>query len=256
MKAMKSDTDRHWNERARSGIDAAKVNIDDTVQRDLELQFVFKNIDRGSRLLEVGCGNGFVTQQLRERVAYVDAFDFAENMVERGRQIYGETNNRFFHDSVLDPKNTRGPYDIAVCMRVLINLRNLEEQTKALRNIAALVRPGGKLILIEGYREGFEAISMFRTKLGMPALKPASINYYSALFELMPAVQREFTIADTFHTGLFDFLTRIVYPSLVDPDRATHAGEFHSKVEPIVRAYDGPDLARFARLHGFLLFKR
>ena len=83
---VKSETDKHWNERARSMMDAAKVNIDDTVQRDLELEFVFKNIDRGSRLLEVGCGNGYVTWQLRERVAHVDAFDFAENMVEQGKR--------------------------------------------------------------------------------------------------------------------------------------------------------------------------
>ena len=253
---VKSDTDKHWNERARSGIDAAKVNIDDTVQRDLELQFIFKNIDRGARLLEVGCGNGYVTQQLRERVAFVDAFDFAENMVEHGRRTYGETNNRFFHDSVLDPKNTQGPYDTAVCVRVLINLRNLEEQTRAIQNIASLIKRGGKLILIEGYREGFEEISAFRTGVGMPPLRPASINYYSALSELMPVLQQEFTIADTFHTGLFDFLTRVVYPSLVGPDRATQAGDFHAKIEPIVRAYSGPDLAGFARLHGLLLVKR
>ncbi len=253
---VKSDTDKHWNERARSETDVAKVNIDDTVQRDLELQFVFKNLERGARVLEVGCGNGYVTQQLRERVAFVDAFDFAENMVERAKELYGETNNRVFHDSVLDPESAKGPYDIAVCIRVLINLRDLNEQAKAVQNIAGLLKPGGKLILIEGYREGFDAISAFRTGVGMSPLRPASINYYSALSEMVPVLQRDFTIADTFHTGLFDFLTRIVYPSLVGPDQATQAGEFHSKVEKIVRAHNGPDLAAFARLHGFLLVKR
>lgn len=253
---MKSETDKHWNERARSEVDAAKVNIDDTVQRDLELKFVFRNLDPGARLLEVGCGNGYVTQQLRQRVAFVDAFDFAENMIERGKKLYGETNNRFFHDSVLDPENAQGPYDAAVCIRVLINLRDLSEQERAVQNIAGLLKPGGKLILMEGYREGFDHISSFRTSVGMPALKPASINYYSALSEMIPVLQRNFVVADTFHTGLFDFLTRIVYPSLVGPETAGHAGEFHSKIEPIVRAHDGPDLARFARLHGFLLIRR
>jgi SAM-dependent methyltransferase len=253
---VKSETDKHWNERARSGIDAAKVNIDDTVQRDLELQFVFKNIDRGSRLLEVGCGNGYVTRQLRERVAHVDAFDYSENMIEQGKRLCGETNNRFFHDSVLDPKNVRGPYDIAVCIRVLINLGDFDQQVKAVRNIAGLLKPGGKLILIEGYREGFDAISSFRTSIGMPALKPASINYYSALSDMQPVLQKDFVLADTFHTGLFDFLTRIVYPSLVGAEAASQAGEFHNNIQPVVRAFAGPDLVRFARLHGLLLIRR
>ena len=253
---VKSETDKHWNERARSGIDAAKVNIDDTVQRDLELEFVFKNIDRGSRLLEVGCGNGYVTRQLRERVAHVDAFDYSENMIEQGKRLCGETNNRFFHDSVLDPKNVRGPYDTAVCIRVLINLRDFEEQVNAIRNIAGLLRPGGRLILMEGYREGFDAISSFRTSMGMPTLKPASINYYSSLSEMLPVLHKDFVVTETFHTGLFDFLTRIVYPSLVGAEAASQVGEFHSKIRPVVHAFAGPDLARFARLHGLLLIKR
>jgi SAM-dependent methyltransferase len=253
---VKSETDKHWNERARSMMDAAKVNIDDTVQRDLELEFVFKNIDRGSRLLEVGCGNGYVTWQLRERVAHVDAFDFAENMVEQGKRLYGETNNRFFHDSVLDPRNVRGPYDIAVCIRVLINLRDFDEQVKAVRNIAGLLKTGGRLILMEGFREGFDAISSFRTSIGMPALKPASINFYSPLSDMMSVLHKDFALADTFHTGLFDFLTRIVYPSLVGAKAASQAGEFHGKIQPVVHAFAGPDLARFARLHGLLLIKR
>jgi SAM-dependent methyltransferase len=253
---VKSETDKHWNERPRRESDAAKVNIDDTVQRELELGFVFRNLDRGARLLEVGCGNGYVTQQLRERVAFVDAFDYAENMIARGKELYGEKNNRFFHDSVLDPKNAKGPYDLAVCIRVLINLRDSKEQSTAIHNIANLLKPGGKLILIEGYREGFDAISSLRTSIGMPALKPAAINYYSALSEIMPVLQKHFVVADTFHTGLFDFLTRVVYPSLVGPDKAGQTGDFHSKIEPILHAYRGPDLASLARLHGFLLVRR
>jgi len=99
----KSNTDRHWNDRALSESDDARVNIADTVQRDLELQFIFSQLPADAQVLEVGCGNGYVTRQLRERVRHVDAFDYAENMVARGRANYGETNNRFFHGSVLDP---------------------------------------------------------------------------------------------------------------------------------------------------------
>ena len=88
-----------------------------------------------------------------------NSFDCAENMIERARMTYGETNNRFFLDNVLDPKNIKGPYDAALCVRVLMNLRDLGEQKIALYNVAQMLRPGGRLILIEGFRDGFDALN-------------------------------------------------------------------------------------------------
>lgn len=255
MKA-KTGTDLHWNDRARSEADVAKVNIADTVQRDLELQFIFKHLGQGNRALEVGCGNGYVTSQLRERVAHVDAFDFSENMIARAKELYGERNNRFFHDSVLDPKVETASYDVAICVRVLINLQNLQEQAQAVRSMAKSLKTGGKLILVEGYQEGFEELSALREKAGLQPLKPAPINYYSRLSELLPVIHEHFAVADTFHTGMFDFLTRVIYPSLVGEASSGEPGEFHHKIEPVIRNDAGVEFARFARLHGFVLVKR
>jgi len=99
----KSPTDEYWNQRALTEQDDAKVNMPDVVQRDHELQFVFHHLRRNARMLEVGCGNGYVTQKFRELASHVDAFDYAENMIERARSTFGETNNRFFLDDVLEP---------------------------------------------------------------------------------------------------------------------------------------------------------
>jgi len=188
-------------------------------------------------------------------VAFVDAFDYAENMVARARETYGETNNRFFQDSILAPRTTGTDYDAALCIRVLINLANLEQQRQALDNLAGMLKRGGHLILIEGYREGFEVINALRAVIGLPSAHPAPINFYSSLTELMPSILQKFTIEATFNTGLFDFLTRIVYPALVGAENAHTPGEFHLKIEPIIRHLNSPGLARFARVHGFLLSK-
>ncbi len=252
----KSSTDQFWNSRASAYEDEAGVNISDTVQRDFEFAWVMRHLNPAMRLLEVGCGNGWVTSQLREKVAFVDGFDYAENMVERARGRFGETNNRFFHDSVLDIKNVHGPYDAALCVRVLINLRNVEEQKTAIRNIAAQLKPGGKLILIEGYRDGFEEINALRGKIGLPTAPPAPINFYSRLAEITPLLYDLFAVEDVFNTGLYDLLTRVVLPQLVGPEKAREGSDFHKAIEPVIHAVDSPELARFARLFGFVLAKK
>jgi SAM-dependent methyltransferase len=252
----KSPTDKHWDLRASSVTEDAKVNMPETVQRDHELQFVFKHLWPGARMAEVGCGNGYVTQQLRLKVAHVEAFDYSEKMIERARATYGEINNRFIHDSILDPQTIKGPYDLVLCVRVLINLRDLQEQTIALRNIAKLLQPGSRLILIEGFRDGFDAINNFRVAVGLSPAIPAAHVHYSYLHELLPTLEEFFRIEERWHTGLYDFLTRVIYPQLVGAAHATAPGEFHEKIEPVVRANDQLDMGRFARFHGFLLVRR
>jgi SAM-dependent methyltransferase len=253
----KSNTDRHWNERALTESDDARVNIADTVQRDLELEFIFSQLAPEARVLEVGCGNGYVTRQLRERVRHVDGFDYAENMIARARTNYGETNNRFFHASVLDPNACEaGAYDAAVCVRVLINLRDRGEQAAALGNIARWLKPGGRLILVEGFTDGFDALNELRRKCDLPDLVPAAINFYSSIAEFMPVIERSFTVAEQFHTGMFDFLTRVVYPRLVGPDQVGSSDDFHRKIDIIARQYNPAAVQPLARVRGFTLIKR
>ena len=133
---------------------------------------------------------------------------------------------------------------------------NLEEQKIAVRNAAKMLRPGGRLILIEGFRDGFDALSNFRQAIGLTPIIPAAHNFYFYLADIFPTINEYFLVEQTWHTGLYDFLTRVVFPQLVGAENATKPGDFQSKIEPIVHANDGPDMVRFARVHGFALALR
>src|SRR5690242_3377606 len=111
---MKSETDKHWDHQAGEEKDSSKVNLADIAQRELEFEVIRPFLQSNWRLLEVGCGNGFSTSRFRKLVKWVDAFDFSDAMIARAKRDWGEENNKFFQDSVLEPKCVTPPYDAAI----------------------------------------------------------------------------------------------------------------------------------------------
>ena len=251
----KTATDVHWNTRARSVASDIEVNIMDIFQRELEYDYVCKYLQPTMRILEVGCGNGFSTERFRPLVAHVDAFDFAEDMVERARAKVGEQNNRFFHDNLLAPKNIKDTYDAVICVRVLINLANLVQQRQAVENMKRWVKPGGILILVEGFKEGFQELSTLRGKVGLPPVTPAKINVYTEIRDLTPLLYAGMTEVGNFHLGSYDFLTRVLYPLIVGAEQAKHNTTFSEQCATLARQFNPDAFAGFSRIRGIVLRK-
>jgi SAM-dependent methyltransferase len=252
----KTSTDLHWNDRAASVADDIEVNLMDIFQREIEYDYVCRYLRPDMRVLEVGCGNGFSTVRFRELAAHVDAFDFAEQMIDRARTSFGEKNNRFIHDNLLEPKHLEGPYDTTICVRVLINLKDFAQQQLGVRNLAELTKPGGMLILAEGFTNGFDSLNELRAQVGLPAIQPAAINCYSALEDLMPTIDESFEVEDTFHLGAYDYLTRVLYPLVVGPENAKHNTNFSERCSELARAFNPADFAPLSRMRGLVLRRR
>lgn len=253
---MKSYTDLHWQQRAKNECDERKVNIADLIQRTVETQFIHRHLSKEGILLEVGCGNGYLTQQLRECVRHVDSIDYSDAMIERARRYVGEINNRFIQDNILNPMAIDGKYDQILCLRVLINLRNIEEQRNAIFAMHKYLKENGQLILIEGFIDGFQELNRLRNRIGLGKIKPASINFYSSLNDLMMEIEKLFIIEDEMHTGMYDFLTRIVYPLLVGENNASGPDKYHSDIEPLIKVLNPDCFKIYGRLRGYVLRKK
>jgi len=257
MNDSKSLTDRHWDQRATTVEQDVDVNITDVYQRELEYDYICKYLAPTMRVLEVGCGNGFSTQRFRSLVAHVDAFDFSARMIDRARLSAGETNNTFFVDNVLNPQHLSGKYDLTICVRVLINLRNLQEQLTAVRSMSTYLKSGGLLIIAEGFHDGFDNLTALRQKVGLPPVAPAKVNCYSSLSDFRPVfAEQHLVLHDAFHLGAYDFLTRIVYPLIVGVENAKHNTAFSKSCSEIARVFNPDIFEELSRLRGLVLRKQ
>jgi len=108
----------------------------------------------GWKVADVGCGTGRTTRHLARRGAHVTGFDFSEKalaVAERETTAEGlEVELRA--TNILDPAPPEfvGKFDGAItigCLAIACSTR--DDLSRALAHIAQLVRPGGRVLLME-----------------------------------------------------------------------------------------------------------
>jgi SAM-dependent methyltransferase len=110
-------------------------------------------VQPGGSLLDVGCGTGARTQGLARRGMEVDGIDFSASQLELARDLAwreGIHTTRFFQrDIVNDAWAGRRPvYDAAFVCALLHHL-TYDELDRVFQQLAASVRPGGRVYLYE-----------------------------------------------------------------------------------------------------------
>lgn len=98
---------------------------------------------RGGVALDVGCGLGVVARELASRFERVDAIDLSPGMIAAARPA---PNVRFEVADLFDWLDAhREQYD---CIVSIATLHHVDE-VRALRAMAAALRPGGRLLVID-----------------------------------------------------------------------------------------------------------
>jgi SAM-dependent methyltransferase len=101
---------------------------------------------------DVGAGTGYWVRVWHELgVPRVDGCDLVPAAVERLEADFGPRGDRFVVSDIgaPDPGLPAGPYGLVSVMNVLLHLTDDEAFRRALTSVAALVAPGGRLLLVE-----------------------------------------------------------------------------------------------------------
>ncbi|MDP1836518.1 MAG: class I SAM-dependent methyltransferase [Chlamydiales bacterium] len=100
-----------------------------------------------STLIEYGCGYGRLMQLVKEQ-GYQDVtgFDFAQNMIERGKQTFPHLNMRLLDEPGIIPKPDESA-DAVIMLTVLCCMADLAEQSKVIGDIWRVLKKGGILYL-------------------------------------------------------------------------------------------------------------
>lgn len=117
-------------------------------ERPVEYRFVFEQLTQAfpKTVLDVGTGRTALPQLMRTCGFLVTAMDNIRDY------WIGGMVNRHYHvldDDILAPR-LAGPFDFITCISTLEHIR---DHARAMRNMLALLRPGGRLVVTFPYNE-------------------------------------------------------------------------------------------------------
>lgn len=97
------------------------------------------------RVLDVGCGDGFLAARLARRVPSVTAVDVDAPVLERAQARFPEADVRWVNGDIMTLPLDPGLFDAVVSNAAL---HHLGDTTAALRRLRSLVAPGGTLAVV------------------------------------------------------------------------------------------------------------
>lgn len=208
---------------------------------NLEVDEIAGRIQPNSRVLDIGCANGFSTRLIasRTRPKSLFAADFSEPMVATAARVLDGVapNVRTFVGDICQIDLPNSSVDVCYAIRVVINLPNWERQQTAILECARVTRPGGVILLSEGFWEPLVRLNSLRTVLGLSPLVEHDFNRYLKEERLSEWLQR---LGMSFE--IVEFSSMYYLGSRVARELATNFADYEGYSNPI-----NSDFAKLAK---------
>jgi len=188
MADYEKDVLKHYAHQAEDCGLSPLSTMPDEIVREREVDAIVRYVEAASRqapgvsrLLEVGCGNGYTLSVVRSRfpeLALVGS-DYSVEMISLA-QSRNLADCTFKVEDVRNLQQDGNSYDVVLSERCIINLLDRSDQHAAIREIHRVLKPGGICILIEGFKDGIDALNRARSEFDLP---PIATPFHNLFFE-------------------------------------------------------------------------
>jgi len=112
-----------------------------------EKEFLKKYLKPNSKVLEIGCGEGRLLEQIAKNHALVYGIDFAENMIRKAkRKLNTYENTNVFHMDAQNLLFIDNFFDYSLCMcSSFSNMPGIEE--RVVQEMTRVTKPGGEILI-------------------------------------------------------------------------------------------------------------
>ena len=207
----------HWDQQAEEHGEQPAATMPDRLLRDLEIATIAKYINDAEPVLDLGCGNGYSTLAFAERLPnHFLGIDLSERMIDhaeaaRSRKPADIQQRVEFRvgDATAIPLPDASMSTVTTD-RCLINLPSAELQRTALREVARVLKRGGRYIMCEHTQQGLEKLNGLRRIADLAEITTRWHNVYLDEAALRPTWEAlfELELVDNF-SSLYYVASRI-----------------------------------------------
>lgn len=203
-----------WNNRAKLG---KLAGTKDLIAKKLEMDAIASYVKPRMKILDFGCGNGMTAFHIASQFENVEVIgiDFSEEMIKEAKKLFPHPQIHFMQGDIEALKRHMiqmgSTFDLIYTERMLINLKNWEEQKEAIETIGMLLTPNGKYIMCENSWDSLKQINRFRVKIGLEEITEPWHNHYIRDIDLLTDEPKIVTNTEENHySSTYYFLSRVV----------------------------------------------
>ena len=182
---------------------------------NLEIRLIKDRITQNSKILDAGCGEGESTLEYSKIPGVkIHAVDFSETRLKKAaKRLSKHSNVTLKKVDFLGKYSLNKDYNFIVSQRFLINLMEWKQQQQVLLDFKSMLKPGGKLIMLEGSLEGVETLNKLRGAFG---LNPIPVKWHNLFLDDQTLInfmkKNGFILVDEDGLGEYFVLTRGLRP--------------------------------------------